>query len=445
MRVWEQFLETLDKDFGKHTVDKWLRSLKLLRFDALNLYFEAQDSFQILWFEEHIKQRALKALKANNGKPIKIHLQVKSSLTKPSSVPSSPSFSLALDPLDPALSYEHFILSEENLLTFEILSALVGFNPSTWSFSSSPQVQPPDNPIFLYGEPGSGKTHLLCATALAMQKQGKKVLYVKAETFTDHMIKAIRQGYMGAFRQAYRFSDVLIVDNIEHLSNKNATQEEFFHTFNTYHMSGKQLILASHVHPKKLDRIEPRLISRFEWGLTLPLSKLTAEKMPLFLLKKLRTLNLSLTREVSQYLLSLFQDPKHLSKALEILSYKEDLDKTSPISLSIAKSVLKPLIEKTSEEKLSPDKILHAISEIFDMHVEEIVGKSQTKDIVFPRQLAMYIFRDKLRMPYLKIGRVFSKDHSTVISSIKHITSGIKNKEAKVLSSLEHFERKVAS
>lgn len=447
MQMWERFLETLDKDFGKQTIDKWLRSLKILRFDAHNLHFEAADSFQALWFEEHIRHRALKFLKANNDKPIKIHLQIKPSIVNTPSIAHAipPTLQFTLDPLDTILSYENFLLSKDNQLTFQIFSELVGFDLSTMDFHPSNISECHYNPIFLYGEEGSGKTHLLCATALAMQKQRKNVLYVKAETFTEHMIKAIRQGQMAAFRKAYRLSDILIVDNIEHFSNKNATQEEFFHTFNTYHMAGKQLILASNVPPKKLERIEPRLISRFEWGITLAITKLSKEKLPLFLLKKLKLLNLSLAREVSEYLLSMFQDPKSLAQALEILSYKGHLDRNSPTTINVAKKILEPLLERVSDERLSPDKILHAISEIFDMNAEEILGKGQTKDIVFPRQLAMYVLRSKLQMPYLKIGRFFSKDHSTVISSIKHITNGIKNKEAKVLNSLEHLEKKIAS
>lgn len=447
MQVWERFLETLDKDFGKNTIDKWLRSLKLLRFDACNLYFEAQDSFQALWFEEHIRQRVLKFLRNNNDKLIKVHLETKKSIIKPTSITStSPTpLEFPLDPLDNILSYENFLLSKDNQMTFQIFSELVGFDSSNMSFNSSKRLDGQYNPIFLYGEEGCGKTHLLCATALAMQKQRRQVLYVKAETFTEHMIKAMRQSQMAAFRKAYRLSDVLIVDNIEHFSNKNATQEEFFHTFNTYHMTGKQLILASNVHPKKLQRIEPRLISRFEWGITLTMSKLSKENMPLFLLKKLKLLNLSLSREVSEYLLSMFQEPKNLALALETLSYKQHLDKTPHSSLDVAKRILEPLVETVSDKKLSPDKILHAVSEIFDMNAEEILGKGQTKDIVFPRQLAMYILRSKLQMPYLKIGRFFSRDHSTVMSSVKHILEGIKNKEPRILNSLEHLEKKIAS
>lgn len=447
MQMWERFLETLDKDFGKHTIDKWMRSLKLVRFDACNLYFEAQDSFQALWFEEHIKQRALKYLKTNNDKPIKVHLAVKKSITKPSStlIAAPTSFEFALDPLDDILSYENFILSKDNQMTFQIFSELVGFDPSTRTFHPSKNIDCHYNPIFLYGEEGCGKTHLLCATALAMQTQHRQVLYVKAETFTEHMIKAMRQSHMADFRKAYRLSDVLIIDNVEHFSNKNATQEEFFHTFNTYHMSGKQLILASNLHPKKLQRIEPRLISRFEWGITLTMSKLPKETMSLFLLKRIKLLNLSLSREISEYLLSMFQEPKSLSLAIETLSYKQHLDKTPHTSLDTVKHILESLIETTSDKKLSSDKILHVISEIFDMTLEEILGKGQTKDIVFPRQLAMYVLRNKLNMPYLKIGRVFSKDHSTVISSIKQIINGIKNKEPRILNSLEHLERKIAS
>ena len=389
-------------------------------------------------------------MRNGHDKPIKIHLATKNNLQKPLPTPP-PSLPLQFtpDPLDKILSFEHFIVLRDNVMTFQIFSNLVGFNPSTLTYNVSNTSLERYNPIFLYGEEGSGKTHLLSAVALAMQKQNISVLYVKAETFTDHMIKAIRQGQMALFRNTYRQADVLLVDNIEHFANKHATQEEFFHTFNTYHMAGKQLILTSRLPPKKLERIEPRLISRFEWGIPLPLFKLPKDQLPLLLLKKLKLLNLSLPREVSEYLLAMFDTPKLLSQALDMLSYKSHLnldpDRQSTITLDSVKTIIHALVEEASGKKLSPDKILQAVSEMFDVKKEELLEKGQSKDIVFPRQLAMYAMRHQLQMPYLKIGRVFSKDHSTVMSSIKQITQGIKNKEPRIVNNLDDLERKLSN
>ncbi len=441
MHLWSQFLEDLEKELGKDTVNKWLRPIKIVRFDACNLYLEPQDSFQMLWFKEHVSHLANKRLLNNAMRPIKIHLNEPSSCLHQN--PSTPSSSQFLhDSIDPAFSYENFIPSKNNTFTFQILSELVGFDPSTGVFLNSTTSQDTYNPIVLFGDEGSGKTHLLSATTLALQKRKINVLYVKAETFTEHMIKAMRQGLMASFRDTYRLADMLIVDNIEHFSNKNATQEEFFHTFNSYHSAGKQIILGSNAAPKKLQKIEPRLISRFEWGITLALSPLSKAELPLLLLKKMKFFNLTLSREISEYLLSIFDHPKYLSQALELLSYKEHLHKQVTV-IEDVRQITNSLIEKMPNKKLSSDKILCAVSEIFEKNLEDLLGKGQTKDVVFPRQIAMYLLRHKLKMPYIKIGNLFSKDHSTVMSSIKQITQSIKSKESKTLNSLEYLEKKI--
>lgn len=441
MHLWSQFLENLEKELGKDTVNKWLRPIKIVRFDACNLYLEPQDSFQMLWFKEHVSHLANKRLLNNAMRPIKIHLNEPSACLHQN--PSTPSSSQFLhDSIDPAFSYENFIPSINNAFAFQILSELVGFDPSTGLFLNSTTSPDTYNPIVLFGDEGSGKTHLLSATTLALQKQKINVLYVKAETFTEHMIKAMRQGLMASFRDTYRLADMLIVDNIEHFSNKNATQEEFFHTFNSYHSAGKQIILGSNAAPKKLQKIEPRLISRFEWGITLALSPLSKTELPLLLLKKMKFFNLTLSREISEYLLSTFDHPKYLSLALELLSYKEHLHR-QVTTIQDVRQITNSLIEKLPNRKLSSDKILCAVSEIFEKNLEDLLGKGQTKDVVFPRQIAMYLLRHKLKMPYIKIGNLFSKDHSTVMSSIKQITQAIKSKESKTLNSLEYLEKKI--
>lgn len=448
MQLWDKFLTDLEKDFGKETIDKWLRSLTVLRFDAANLHLKAHDSFQANWFEEHIREKAAVCLVNTNGKPIKIKIDIEQAKVDPLQETSSVApLQFILDPLDPYHTFENYILFDKNFLAFQIFSELVGFDLTNHVYNEEEALIGNYNPIFLYGQQGCGKTHLLMATALAMQKQKIEVLYVKAETFTEHMIKAMRIGQMALFRQTYRNADVLIVDNIDHFSNKTATQEEFFHTFNHYHTAGKQIILSSRYSPKKLEKIEARLVSRFEWGICLDLEELPFDKLNLFFLKKVKQYDLCLAKDLKEYLLASFTKPSHMAQALEILAYKAQLSanyrKDLVMHLEEGRNIVASLFESTTSRKLSPEGILETVSEIFDLDKEDILGKSQTKEIVFPRQLTMYLLRNKLKMPYLKIGKLFSKDHSTVISSVKHITQGVKNKESKIITRLEHFEKKL--
>ena len=255
MQAWDEFLVRLEKELGTQTVEKWVRPLRVLRFDALNLYLETPDSFQIGWFEEHVRPLLREKFLNNNGGVIQVHLS--SPHSSHSQKIGSPSqiqqFAILPNELNPEMSFENFLISAENKIALEILSG--------GEF----------NPVFLYGPKGSGKTHLLMSYALEMEKKGKKVFYVRAETFTEHVVQAIRLGFMQSFRKTYREIDVLLVDDIHIFSRKSATQEEFFHTFNALHTAGKQILLSANIPPFKLSEIEARLISRFEWGISVPL------------------------------------------------------------------------------------------------------------------------------------------------------------------------------
>ena len=330
MQAWEHFLSQLETELGKDTVQKWLRSLKVLRFDACNLYLEAKDSFQALWFDEHIKSRTQTSLYNGNHKQIKVHLSLANSPAKPAKKGASTKtvketglapFQLTFDELDPLCLFEHYVVNEENQLTFQLLNEIAGIShKSKITFETF-------NPIFLYGTAGSGKTHLMMSLAQAFRNKGRKVLFVRAETFTDHVVTAIRAGAMSTFRQAYRNTDVLIVDDIHVFSRKGATQEEFFHTFNTLHLEGKQIILSAHSAPQELQLIEPRLISRFEWGIVLPLKPMKETDLKALLKAKGEALHAPLPPKVAEFLVETFtSNPKALIKAYEALVLRMHLD-----------------------------------------------------------------------------------------------------------------------
>lgn len=398
MESWQQFLSQLEQELGPHIVKEWVP--KIIRFDAGNLYLEARDSFQISWFEEHIRPR-LKNLLNNNQRPVKVHL-----ISNKKGVPSNQihaevrQLSFSADPLDPEMTLENFIPSPANLVVYKLLSE-----------------NSPFNPIYLYGPKGSGKTHLLMASALQLQKSGKRVFFVKAETFTEHVVQAIRLGQMQNFRKIYRDIDVLIIDDIHIFSRKNATQEEFFHTFNTLHTMGRLILLSSAVAPGKLNEIEPRLISRFEWGISLGLEM--GDMRPI-LEKKADLWKLSLDNQVLDFLLEKF--PINPILALQALAFRA---KQSTVNCTMAERLLKDLLLKEQENALTSEKIVKAVAIQYGVTSEDLLGKSQMREYVLPRQIAMYLCRERLKMPFQKIGDLFSRDHSTVMSSIKLVQKGL--------------------
>lgn len=405
MKVWNDFLDHLEKDLGKETVDKWLRSLKILKFDAANLYLDAKDSFQVLWYKEHIT----KELKSSNGKPIKLHFTLngepyvarrkKELLVEPETKQHFSS-----DHLASHATFEHTITKETPFLPYDLLSNIDG------SY----------NPIFLYGPSGSGKTHLLTAAAHKLKQEKKNVFYVRSETFTEHVIRAFRTTSLQEFRLAYRDLDCLIIDDVHLFKKKKSTQEELFHTFNRLHTQGKQIILSANAYPHLLEGIEERLKSRFEWGIALPLQPVELQTKKKIVQMRATILSLSLTEILIAFLLETFQSLTTLMRALEALALRLHQSQLN-LDIQTANHLLKDLILDENTKRLSPEKILSSVAAHFRTKIEDILGRSQSKECVLPRKIAMYFCRNELRMSYLKIGELFSRDHSTVMSSVKNI------------------------
>lgn len=427
MQAWDQFLQQQEAELGSETVQKWLRTLKVQRFDACNLYLEAKDSFQALWFEEHIRGKAQVKLVNGNHRKIKIHLTVantvpptakKWSKTRAAKDSKEPPFQLDFEGLDPHSLFQYFVVSEENEVTHKILLELAGLTQ-----------QMEMNPVYLYGPTGCGKTHLLMSLAQSFKAHGLRATYVRAERFTDHVVTAIRAGEMSLFRQSYRNIDILLVDDVQVFSRKGATQEEFFHTFNTLHLEGKQIILSANCSPQELQLIEPRLVSRFEWGIVLPLRPLKTDDRRKILEAKAQALQFVLSTKVNDFLLETFiSSPKALIKAFEALMLRVHVDmqnSSQNLSVTAAKTLLADLLVEEQKSALTTAKIIHATAEHYGIRSEDILGKSQTRECALPRQLAMHLCRNKLKMPFMKIGDLFSRDHSTVMTSVKFIQKSL--------------------
>lgn len=466
MRQWDEFLVHQEKDFGKETVDRWLRTLKVLRFDACNLFLRAEDSFQSSWFDEHIKPRLSTFVNGNN-KQIRVHLEVAgvkaSAKTKASSKKSpeqSVPYHLTFDSLDPSFSFESFIINEENLVAYKVLEetcnqlvqaklqAMSAFTPN-----DMPPVKDLVNPVVIYGPSGAGKTHLLQAASQKLSRVGYKVIYVRADTFTDHVVKAIRAGSMSYFREIYRTVDALIVDDIQTLAKKNATQEEFFHTFNALHTLGKPIFLSSNACPEALQNIEPRLISRFVWGIVLPMANLGKKELARMIEKKAECLKYPLATRTSEFLAESFpSNPKSTVRALEALMLRSHLaskarGKTAArtaLPVALVKDLLHDLIEKEKTEELSSDRILNTVSEYYGIPLQELLGKSKTQECVIPRQHAMYLCRQLLKYPYMKIGDLFHRDHSTVMSSIKQIEGELNKNQQDLIQAHNALKAKLS-
>lgn len=300
------------------------------------------------------------------------------------------------------------------------------------------------NPLFLYGGVGLGKTHLMHSIAhfILSENPKKNVLYVTSETFTNELINALRNGKtegnessMMKFREKYRNNDVLLIDDIQFIIGKESTQEEFFHTFNHLHTSGKQIIISSDKPPRDIETLEARLRTRFEWGLIADISAPDYETRMAILQKKIELDHLdkyNIPHDVLDYIAkNIKSNIRELEGSLNKLIALYKLNHNhSPIDISLASEALKDIISAENKREVTPEFIVDIVSDHFGITVADIKGKKRSEDISVPRQICMYLMRDMTDTPLKTIGIVLGgKDHSTVKYGAEKIAAEIQNDE----------------
>ena len=298
------------------------------------------------------------------------------------------------------------------------------------------------NPVFLYGGVGLGKTHLMHSIAhfILEKDPTKKVLYVTSETFTNELIDALKIGKNGnelamtTFREKYRNNDVLLIDDIQFIIGKESTQEEFFHTFNHLHVSGKQIIISSDKPPKDIETLEARLRTRFEWGLIADISSPDYETRMAILRKKEELDGLEryhIPDEVMQYIANnITSNIRELEGSLNKLIALANLE-NKPIDIPLAAEALKDMISPNNTREITPELIIEVVSDHFNVPAAELKGKKRNAEIVLPRQIVMYLCRKMTDTPLKTIGLILGgKDHASVSHGVKKIEHDVKTDEA---------------
>ena len=289
--------------------------------------------------------------------------------------------------------------------------------------------QEKNNPLFLYGNSGLGKTHLMQAIGNEILKNSPdmKVVYVTSERFTNEMIDSLHVKDMGSFRQLYRNVDVLLIDDIQFIENKQGIQEEFFHTFNDLYLNNKQIVLTSDRKPKDLVTIEERLKTRFEWGLNIDITSPDYETRVAILKKKAETQNTYVSDEVLSYIAErIDSNVRELEGALlQIISYAGI--KHVPVTIETAEVAIRSIIPDDGIIKITPQKIIDSVSSDYNISSEEIIGKSKQKNIALPRQIAMYLCKTLTNMNFVMIAKALgNKDRTTIMYGVDKIMEPIK-------------------
>ncbi len=291
------------------------------------------------------------------------------------------------------------------------------------------------NPLYIYGGPGLGKTHLMHSIGnfILEQNPDSRVLYVTSEEFTNEVIESIRTGNataMTKLREKYRTVDVLMIDDVQFIIGKESTQEEFFHTFNVLHSAGKQIILTSDKPPKEMETLEERIQSRFEWGLMADIGLPDYETRMAILRRKVEMDEMELSDEILNYIANnIKSNIRELEGALNKLLAYGNLVKTE-ITMDIAMKELQNIITPDKPKEITPQLIIEVVSEHFQISMNQIISKARNSDIVRPRHIAMYLCKNMTDATMESIGVLLgNRDHTTVMNGVKKITKEYDNNE----------------
>ena len=301
------------------------------------------------------------------------------------------------------------------------------------------------NPLFIYGNSGLGKTHLLYAICNQIGKTNPEmnIVYIKGDDFTNELIEAIRRGTTSEFHNRYRKADVFLVDDIQFIAGKDSTQEEFFHTFNTLYEAKKQIVLTSDRPPKDIATLEERLLTRFEWGLTADIQPPDFETRIAIIKRKAELLKIELPDNVAEYIANrLKNNIRQLEGAVKKMKAYYLLNGESP-SITTAQAAISDIINNDQPTPYTVEKIIDEVARTFGTTSEDIRSAKRSANISSARQVSMYVVREITQMPMTAIGEEFGgRDHSTVVYGIQQVEKGLK-KDPKTKATVEDIIKNI--
>jgi chromosomal replication initiator protein len=423
--VWGKAGDYIREKVGVTAFATWFAPLKPKLEGEHNITLEAPDDFFKEWVEKHYRPIIQEALNSSAAEKLTVRLQTGDAKHAPAQEPPtsgqpvkthSPKDSLNLNP---RYTFDNFVVGPSNNHAHAYSVAVAESPAKTY------------NPLFIYGGVGLGKTHLMQAICHAIKNKSPacKISYMPSEKFTNELIEAIRQRSTSAFRQKYRNVDVLVIDDIHFIAGKESTQEEFFHTFNTLYDAHKQIIISSDRPPKEIVNLQERLVSRFSWGLATDIQPPDIETRVAILKKKIEREPVSVPDEVIFFIAQLIKtNIRELEGALiRIIAYA--LLEEKPITLPLAREVLKDLL-KEPKKLITVDFIQRCAAEEFGLSSHDLKSRRRNKNVVLPRQIAMYLSRELTDLSLPEIGESFGgKDHTTVLHSYKKIKESLKKSE----------------
>lgn len=419
-KIWDSFIEEIKKSTSKLSFDMFFSDLSLYKLDVDNkiIYIQLEDISIIKFLREKYIvqiedifsrmlgddfQVVIKSKDEYKSNKIDKKKKVRRSLYKDNSKLFNPKF-----------NFENFVVGGNNRFAYAASLAVAESPAEAY------------NPLFLYGGSGLGKTHLMQAIGIQVIKNDptSNVLYISSETFTNELIEAINTQNTNQFKEKYRNIDILLIDDIQFLEGKEATQEEFFHTFNTLYENNKQIVISSDRPPSNLQKLDERLTTRFGFGITADVQPADFETRVAILKKKIELADIELDSDIEEVCNLIAEKIKYNIRELEgamnrMISFSEIMN--NKIDLDFAKIVLKDIYRDT-DKAIAPERIRSTVASYYDIKVSDLDSKRRTAEIALARQVAMYLCRESTDFSFSKIGEIFGgRDHSTVMSNCNKI------------------------
>jgi chromosomal replication initiator protein len=469
-QIWQAALGELQVQLSRPTFETWLRQASAVSLDEERFILRAHSTFTAEWLDQRLRPQIEQSLKRIIGRPIQLEVIVghapkgiaengvsvaevqsaelaspvspvavrEGATTRSRSTRTPTAVSVAeRPPSAPAVDDEPPIavappvelpsngtgwLPNPNysFATFTVGKSNQTAHAAALAVAASPGVG--YNPLFIYGGVGLGKTHLLHAIANVVVRKGLRTLYISAEEFTNELVRAIRENRNEQFRLRYRTNDVLLVDDVQFIAGKDATQEEFFHTFNALHSVGHQIVLTSDRPPKAIANLVERLQSRFAWGIAVDVQLPDLETRRAILQKKAELRGLTVPEPVIDFLASAIQSNiRELEGGLNrVIAYGQMTDQ--PLTVTLARAAIEDLVQSAQRRILSPTDVVDAVCRYYKVDPKLLRGKARDKDIVLPRHVAMYLMRQKTQASLVDVGRELGgRDHSTVLNGCDRI------------------------
>ena len=461
-QLWESALSTLRSRLSEENYKTWLEPIQLERFEGRTVTLRIPNRFYADWISTHYLGLILESLAttmdlAPGDGPLEVEWLVDEKLQQrmdalaeearrteakmksvsratPSTPPPAPPAEAPVDSgLNPKYRFDNFIVGPSNQLA----------HAASVAAASSPGTR--YNPLFIYGGVGLGKTHLVNAIGhrVRQDRPDARVLFLSAERFTNEFIWALQNHRINDFRERYRtHCDVLCIDDIQFLAGREQTQEEFFHTFNALYHADRQIVVTSDVYPQQIKEMEERLISRFQWGLVADIQAPELDTRIAILKKKAEQERIDLSDEVALLIAQHVQsNVRELEGTLLRLAVKADLTQHA-IDLDFARDSL-GAVAPQRERQATVEDVQRATCDYFNIRLGDLKSHRRHRAVSFPRMVAMYVSRQRLKLSYPELGDRFGgKDHTTVMSACRKINKLLESDDPDVVNAVEAIERK---